>query len=69
MSTVRNSSSSRMHLKIASLPEEIVAVVVEMAADRTRPPMSPQDVLQALARVGVPRLEDLVTEHLYDKGL
>jgi hypothetical protein len=44
--------------------EEIVAVVVEMGADRTRPPMSPQDVLGALSRAGVPRFARRVAEAL-----
>lgn len=43
---------------------EIVAVVVEMAADRTRPSMSPQDVLGALSRAGMPRFARRVAEAL-----
>ncbi|MHB1613132.1 MAG: PIN domain-containing protein [Actinomycetes bacterium] len=46
-------------------PEEIVAVVLEMAVDRTRPPMGPEDVLHALARAGIPRFARLVTQGLH----
>ncbi|MHB1929829.1 MAG: PIN domain-containing protein [Acidimicrobiales bacterium] len=45
-------------------PIEIVAVVAEMSADRTRPPMGPEDVLGALSRAGVPRFARRVAERL-----
>ena len=46
-------------------PEEVVRVVVEMAADRRQPPMSPDDVLNALARAGLTGF----VEHLRDHQL
>jgi len=44
--------------------DEIAQVVIEMAADRQRPPMTPGDVLDALARAGVARFAERVRKHL-----
>ncbi len=45
-------------------PDEIARVVIEMAADRQRPPMTAGAVLDALARAGVARFAQRVREHL-----
>ena len=44
--------------------EEIAQVVVEMAADRHRPPMTPSGVLDVLNGAGVTRFADAVRKHL-----
>ncbi len=43
--------------------EELARVVVEMAADRRQPPMSPDDVLNALARAGLTGLVEHLRNH------
>ncbi len=45
-------------------PDVIVDVVSEMAADRRRPAMTPEDVLQALSNAGVPNFAAQVGERL-----
>ncbi|MHB8556368.1 MAG: hypothetical protein ACYDCB_12080, partial [Candidatus Dormibacteria bacterium] len=47
-------------------PGQVTAVVIEMAADRHQPPMSPQDVLGALARSGVPVFARRVGQRLLE---
>lgn len=44
--------------------EEIARVVVEMSADRHRPPMTPGDVLDALTGAGVARFAQAARSHL-----
>jgi hypothetical protein len=39
---------------LSQYPDEIGHVVIQMAADRSRPPMTLIDVLDALERSGVP---------------
>jgi predicted nucleic acid-binding protein len=45
-------------------PDEITAVVIEMAADRQRPPTTPKDLLRVLSRAGVPRFARTVVHGL-----
>lgn len=45
-------------------PDEVVQVVVEMAADRRKPPMSAREVLAALAGAGLPELAHRVAQRL-----
>jgi hypothetical protein len=47
-------------------PDDVAQVVVEMAADRSRPPMTTSDVLDALGRAGVPALAARLRTHLAD---
>ena len=44
--------------------DEIAHIVVEMAADRRRPPMTPGDVLQSLAGAGVTGFVERLREYL-----
>lgn len=46
-----------------SHPDEIAPIVGQMAADRHRPPMSPDEVLDALARAGASRFAERVRAH------
>ncbi len=44
----------------AELPDEIVDTITRLAAEKTRPPKLPQDLLDDLEHAGVPRFADLV---------
>ncbi len=38
---------------LTELPDEVIATIVRLAGEKTRPPMSPSDLLDALARAGL----------------
>lgn len=46
------------------LPGEVLAAIRRLAAGKRRPPMTPADVTDALAKAGVPRFASAVRRHL-----
>jgi hypothetical protein len=49
---------------LSDLPDEVVDTLVRLAAERTRPPKTPHDLVDDLANAGVPRFADAVRARL-----
>ena len=45
---------------LVGYPDEIVTTVIRMAAEKTRPPRTPSELLTALRAAGIPRFPDRV---------
>lgn len=50
------------------LPDEVAATIVRLAAEKKRPPKTPDDLLDNLQRAGVPRFSDKVRVLLADQS-
>ena len=51
---------------LAELPAEVVATLVRLADEKRRPPRTPEDLTDALAKAGVPEFAENLRERLRD---
>lgn len=51
---------------IDAWPDEVLATVVRLAAEKRRPPMAPADLIDLLAKAGLPAFADQLRTHLGD---
>ena len=49
---------------LGDLPDEVIATIVRVAAEKTRPPRTTHDILDALRRAGLRAFADRVEQRL-----
>jgi hypothetical protein len=49
---------------LAEVPDEVVATTVRLAGEKRRPPMTPFDLIESLAKAGVPTFAAALREVL-----
>lgn len=52
---------------LEELPHEVAATVVRLAAEKRRPPRTPEDLVDSLAKAGVPGFAECLRERLRDR--